>query len=385
MPPISRLSALLPKMTSVFVLAGEASGDRIGANLIAGLRRSRPDLSISGVGGDAMEGEGLSSLFPIDDLAVMGYRDVIVRLPLLLWRARQVVSAVMRQQPGVVVLIDAQVFSKVVARSLRKRGYGGAIILYVAPAVWAWGAGRARKLAGIFDEVLSVLPFEPGAMRSLGGPQTAYVGHPALEKYSMRSVQPAAGPILLLPGSRRGEITRHLPMMAEVAQHLSAHPSVTGFIILSTRSQAARISRIVAQWPIPVSVVVTAQDRQSAIEQAIAAVAVSGTVTLELALAGVPHILTYVAEGAQVRMFKRATTRFIGLPNIIAEKEVIPEVLFAHKGEPEKLADAAFALVDAPNELASQAEDFRQIRTLMEKGAPEAPLQDPVERILARI
>ena len=157
-------------MTSVFILAGEASGDRIGANLMAGLRRSRPDLSLSGVGGDAMEGEGLSSLFSIDDLAVMGYRDVIVRLPLLLWRARQVVSAVLRQQPGVVVLIDAQVFSKVVARSLRKRGYKGPIILYVAPAVWAWGADRARKLAGIFNEVLSVLPFEPEAMRSLGGP-----------------------------------------------------------------------------------------------------------------------------------------------------------------------------------------------------------------------
>jgi lipid-A-disaccharide synthase len=372
-------------MTDVFILAGEASGDRIGANLIAGLRRARPDLSISGVGGDAMEGEGLSSLFPIDDLAVMGYRDVIMRLPLLLWRARQVVSAVLRQQPAAVVLIDAQVFSKVVARSLRKRGYRGGIILYVAPAVWAWGAGRARKLAGTFDEVLSVLPFEPEAMRKLGGPRTAYVGHPALDKYPMRSAQPAMGPILLLPGSRRGEITRHLPMMAEVARRLSTHPVATGFAILSTRSQAVRISRMVAQWPIPVSVLVTAQDRQSAIEQAVAAVAVSGTVTLELALAGVPHILTYVAEGAQVKMFKKATTRFIGLPNIIAGKEVIPEVLFAHKGQPNKLADAAIELVNSRQALADQAAGFRQIRSLMEKGAPEAPLQDPVERILARI
>ncbi|MAN78149.1 MAG: lipid-A-disaccharide synthase [Rhizobiales bacterium] len=370
-------------MTDVFILAGEASGDRIGANLIVGLRRARPDLSISGVGGDAMEGEGLSSLFPIDDLAVMGYRDVIMRLPLLLWRARQVVSAVLRQQPAAVVLIDAQVFSKVVARSLRKRGYQGAIILYVAPAVWAWGAERARKLSGIFDEVLSVLPFEPSAMRELGGPQTAYVGHPALERYPMRPLQPAAGPILLLPGSRRGEIIRHLPMMAEVAQRLSAHPSVTGFIILATRSQATRISRMVAQWPMPISVVLPPEDRQSAIAQAVAAVAVSGTVTLELALAGVPHILTYVAEGAQVAMFKKATTPFIGLPNIIAGKEVVPEILFAHKGEPGKLADAALALVDAPQALAAQADDFHKIRALMEKGAPEAPLQDPVLRILA--
>jgi lipid-A-disaccharide synthase len=174
-------------------------------------------------------------------------------------------------------------------------------------------------------------------------------------------------------------------MMAEVARRLSTHPVATGFAILSTRSQAVRISRMVAQWPIPVSVLVTAQDRQSAIEQAVAAVAVSGTVTLELALAGVPHILTYVAEGAQVKMFKKATTRFIGLPNIIAGKEVIPEVLFAHKGQPNKLADAAIELVNSRQALADQAAGFRQIRSLMEKGAPEAPLQDPVERILARI
>ncbi|MEQ8165225.1 MAG: hypothetical protein RIC93_04005, partial [Alphaproteobacteria bacterium] len=297
----------------------------------------------------------------------------------------QVVMAVLRQRPSVVVLIDAQVFSKVVARSLRRRGYRGAIILYVAPAVWAWGADRARKLSGIFDEVLSVLPFEPEAMRRLGGPQTAYVGHPALARYPMRSAQPAAGPVLLLPGSRRGEIARHLPMMAQVAQRLAAHPSVAGFIILSTPSQAARISRMVTQWPTPVSVLVTPQDRASAIERALAAIAVSGTVTLELALAGVPHILTYVAEGAQVRMFKKATTRFIGLPNIIAGKRAIPEILFAHKGEPAKLADAAFALIDAPQALATQAGEFRQIRALMEKGAPEAPLQDPVEIILAHI
>ncbi|AEQ51370.1 lipid-A-disaccharide synthase [Pelagibacterium halotolerans] len=372
-------------MTSIFILAGEASGDRIGADLIAGLRRARPDLSISGVGGDAMEGEGLSSLFSIDDLAVMGYRDVIMRLPLLLWRARQVVSAVQRQNPSVVVLIDAQVFSKVVARTLRKRGYRGTIILYVAPAVWAWGAERARKLAGIFDEVLSVLPFEPAAMQRLGGPKTAYVGHPALGKYPMRPAQPAAGPILLLPGSRRGEIARHLPMMAEVVRRLSKHAAVTGFLILSTRSQAARISRIVAQWPIPVAVLVTSQDRQSAIEQAVAAVAVSGTVTLELALSGVPHILTYVAEGAQVRMFKKATTPFIGLPNIIAGKAVTPEILFAQNGEPDKLADAALALVENADALDLQRCNFQEIRALMEKGAPEAPLQDPVERILAHI
>lgn len=369
-------------MASIFLLAGEASGDRIGANLMAGLKRERPGLAITGVGGEAMEGEGLSSLFPMDDLAVMGYRDVILRLPLLLWRARQVASAILSQRPDAVVFIDAQVFSKVVAQSLRRRGYRGAIVLYVAPAVWAWGGERARKLAGVFDEVLSVLPFESEAMRGLGGPVTAYVGHPALEQYPMRAIQPEAGPVLLLPGSRSGEITRHLPMLGAAAEELATLSSVTGFSILSTRSQAERIRRMVARWQFPVAVLVTREERQAALQEAVAAIAASGTVTLELALAGVPQVLTYVAEGAQVRMFEKATTQFIGLPNIIAGREVIPEILFAHNGEADKLAAVAKSLISSPEALATQAASFRDIRTLMEKGAPEAPLQDPVARIL---
>lgn len=372
-------------MTSLFILAGEASGDRIGANLMTGLKQQRSDIEFIGVGGDAMEGEGLSSPFPIDDLAVMGYRDVILRLPLLLWRVRQVASTIVRRRPDAVILIDAQVFSKVVARALRRRGYQGATILYVAPAVWAWGAGRAKKLTGLFDEVLSVLPFEPEAMRELGGPQTAYVGHPALAQFSMRTAQPATGPLLILPGSRSGEIARHLSMMGDAAQRLASHPAVTGFSVLATRSQADRIRRAVANWPLPVSVLVTPEERKNVLQQAVAAIAVSGTVTLELALSGVPHVLTYVAEGAQVRLFEKATTRFIGLPNIIAGREVIPEILFAHRGDADKLTAAAKRLLDSPAALAGQAASFRDIRALMEKGTPEAPLQDPVQRILAHL
>lgn len=369
-------------MASLFILAGEASGDRIGANLMHGLLHERPDLMISGVGGDAMEAEGLRSLFPIDDLAVMGYRDVILRLPRLLWRANQVVSSILRDRPDAVVLIDAQVFSKVVAGRLRRRGYRGAILLYVAPAVWAWGAGRALKLAGLFDQVLSVLPFEPEAMRKLGGPPTVYVGHPALQRYPFRSTQPASGPILLLPGSRTSEIEKHMPMFGELTRSLASHPDVTGFAILSTRSQASRIARMVADWPVPAVLLVEPEQRSKAINEALAAVAVSGTVTLELALSGVPHILTYVAEGAQVRLFKKATSRFIGLPNIIAGRQIIPEILFAHKGKAEDLTAAAGALLDDPQALAAQVSGFRDVRALMEKGAPEAPLENPVQNVL---
>lgn len=369
-------------MASLFILAGEASGDRIGAALMEGIRAHLP-VTIAGVGGDAMAGQGLSSLFPMEDLAVMGYADVIVRLPLLLWRARQVIRAILRQNPDAVVLIDAQVFSQVVASALRKRGYRGRIILYVAPSVWAWKPERAAKIASLYDEVLSVLPFEPKVMKELGGPETAYVGHPALARFPMRKVQPDRGPLLLLPGSRNGEIRRHLPFMRQVAERLSDHPAITGFVIPAPSSQHDRVSRAVSSWPMAVNVVTGEAERQQAMGAAVLAFAVSGTATLELALAGVPHVTTYIAEGAQVRMFEKALIRNVALPNIIAGREIAPEVLFAHKGEVDRAASVIAALLDAPEKRREQAEAFAAIRELMEKGAPEAPLHDPAERLMS--
>lgn len=345
------------------------------------LKARQGDIACSGIGGEAMEEEGLTSLFPIEDLAVMGYRDVVFRLPLLLWRARQTVRAILRQNPDIVVLIDAQVFSKVVAQTLRRRGFARPILLYVAPAVWAWKPERAAQLVGLFDEVLAVLPFEPAAMARLGGPRTTYVGHPALARYAQRTAQPRHGPLLLLPGSRKSEIARHLPMFRIVAERLEAHPAVSGVTMLSTRAQAETLRRAVASWPMPVSIAVREDERQHALETAVCAIAVSGTATLELALAGVPHILTYVAEPAQARMFAKATTSFIGLPNIIAGEAVVPEILFVGAGAPEELAIAAQGLLDDTDAQAAQRAQFSRIRTLMENGALQAPRVNPVDRI----
>lgn len=370
-------------MPSMFILAGEASGDRIGAHLLGGIVQRRPDITVTGVGGDGMMQAGLISLFPMDDLSVMGYRDVVLRLPLLLWRARQVVRHIMRLRPDVVVLIDAQVFSKVVAKHLRRRGYKGRIVLYVAPAVWAWGAERAKTLANIFDEVLSVLPFEPEAMSRLGGPETAYVGHPATHVVTMRRALPEHGLVLLLPGSRRSEIKKHLPMFGEFVERLGQHNLVDGLAILATRAQAEFISNHVDSWPVPVSVITEKHARDAAMDVAICAVAVSGTVTLELTLAGVPHVLTYIAEPAQVRIFQNATVPYIGLPNIIAGRRVVPEVLFAGQGRGEALYKSVTDLLDRPDTREQQLAEFTQIRALMEKGAPEAPLKDPVDQVLS--
>lgn len=368
-------------MPSAFILAGEASGDRIGASLIAGLR-SRAPISVSGVGGEAMEREGLTSIFPIDDLAVMGYVDVLSRLPLLFWRAQEVVRYILRHNPDIVILIDAQVFSEAVASRLRKRGYEGRIVLYVAPSVWATKPARARRIAPLYDEIFGVLPFEPEVMRRLEGPNTVYVGHPALARFTFRSRQPERGPFLLLPGSRGGELRRHLPLMRDLATGLADHPAISHFVIPTLSKLHGKLVRDVSDWPVNAEIVSTESARQQALVDAVAAFAVSGTATLELALSGVPHALTYVAEPAQVRLFENGDTDYIGLPNIVAGRQVVPEVLFVGKSDPEKAIDVLRHLLGDPKASPVQVEAFSQIRALMEKGAPEAPLCDPVDRIL---
>lgn len=368
-------------MPSAFILAGEASGDRIGAELISGLR-NHANIPVTGVGGEAMERQGLSPLFPIDDLAVMGYADVVARLPLLFWRVHQVVRFILQHKPDIVILIDAQVFSEAVASRLRKRGYEGRIVLYVAPSVWATKPGRAKRIAPLYDEVFCVLPFEPEVMRRLEGPRTSYVGHPALARFPFRAHQPDRGPLLLLPGSRRGELRRHLPLMRELAISLARHPAITHFTIPTLSTLHGKLVRDVADWPVDIEIVSTETTRQQALADAVAAFSVSGTATLELALSGVPHALTYVAEPAQVRLFENGDTDYIGLPNIVAGRQIVPEVLFVTKAEPEKAIAIVRELLDDPSARPAQVEAFAQIRALMEKGAPEAPLCDPVDRII---
>ena len=159
----------------LFIVAGEPSGDRIGADLVRRLRTHR-QVQLSGVGGDALQGEGLRSLYPMSDLSVMGVKDVLMRAPLLLWRIRQTANAILEARPDVLVLIDSQVFCQMVAQRLRQAGYAGQIILYVSPAVWAWKPERAPTLKPLFNEVLAVLPFEPAVMRKLDGPSPPMSG-----------------------------------------------------------------------------------------------------------------------------------------------------------------------------------------------------------------
>ena len=366
----------------LFVLAGEASGDRIGADLVRRLRERR-GLELTGVGGAELGSEGLRSLFPMSDLSVMGWSDVLVRLPLLLWRARQVADAIIRGKPDVVVLIDSQVFVRVVAERVRKAGSRVPMLLYVAPAVWAWAPERAARLKPLFDEVLAVLPFEPKVMAGLEGPPTSYVGHPALTRQAMRETQAERGPLLLLPGSRVGELKRHLGLMRAAVEALAGHPKVSGFVLPTLGGLRERLGAEVAGWPAPVEVV-TGPARDQAFAQAIGAFAVSGTVTLELAMAGVPMVVTYVGDRGQSKRYARLERPpMVALPNVIAGREVVPELLFAGAVDSSRAGPALRALLDDHAAIAAQLAAFREVRALMQEGAPEAPLVDAAERVLA--
>ncbi|MEO6396820.1 MAG: lipid-A-disaccharide synthase [Devosia sp.] len=362
----------------LFVAAGEPSGDRIGADLVRSLRRRR-SLRLGGVGGGELEGEGLISLFPMRDLSVMGFADVIARFPLLWLRMRQTVGAILRETPDVVVMIDSQVFAARVAAAARSGGYRGPILLYVAPSVWAWKPERARALNGLFDEVLAVLPFEPTTMRGLGGPLTTYVGHPAVDRIAPRPSIPERGPLLLLPGSRSGELRRHLPIMERVAVAFAAHPRVTKLVLPTPASQLSGVTAAVAGWASPVSVISGAAEVGAAFASAIAAAAVSGTITLELALAGIPMAVIYTADGGQYRHWLAAGRPQVSLPNIVAGKSIVPE-LVSPAPQAEFLIAEIRKLIEVPQAATVQLAGFQAMRKTIESGVTDA-----ATRVLARI
>lgn len=363
----------------LFIMAGEPSGDRIGADLVRRLRE-RVEVDVSGVGGEALAAAGLASLFDMNELSVMGWADVLPRLPKLLWRARQVARAIVKTRPDVAVLVDSQVFSAIVAKLVYKAAPDIPVLLCVAPAAWAWKLERAQRLKPHFREVMAVLPFEPAFMRGANGPETHYVGHPAVNALPFRRALPERGPMLLLPGSRDGELRRHLPFMRAVAEAVASHPKVSGFILPTPHRLEASLKERVADWPVKVEVVSGEERKAEAMAGAVAAVAVTGTVTLELALAGVPMVTTYVADKSQARLWFRYRVKFASLPNILLDKLLVPEILQFQPDMAELVATVKKHLDSTDGE--RQLRGFARIRQLMEEGTPEDPRVDPADRVL---
>lgn len=344
----------------LFIIAGEESGDRLGAPLIRALRAAHPaGVEVAGVGGEGMIAEGLTPLFPLHEIAVMGMDEIVRRLPTLIRLIRQASEAVVAARPDALVIIDSPDFTHRVARRVRKMSPGIPIVDYVSPTVWAWRPGRARAMARYIDTLLAILPFEPEVHERLGGPPTVYVGHPLFDHMPVmapgqaaRALAEGERPVLLiLPGSRRTEIDSLLtPFGAALERVDRMVPGGVEALLPAVAHHADEIERRVADWPVRPSIVRGEEEKRAAFARARAAIAASGTVTLELALAGVPMVVAYrldrfyrlVKQINHVIPIVRAPSMV--LPNIIIGQNVIPELLDAEV-VPDALAAHAYALI----------------------------------------
>jgi lipid-A-disaccharide synthase len=318
----------------VAIIAGEVSGDLLGAGMASEIRRlAGSEVEFLGVGGPALAAEGLNSLFDFDDLAIMGISAVIARLPLLLRRIRETSDALIAAKPDVLVIVDSPGFTHRVAKRLRKALPGLPVVQYVCPTVWAWKEYRAAEMTGFVDHVLAILPFEPEVMRKLGGPPTTYVGHrlrtlPAMLdvriKQQERVVTGDIRKIALLPGSRRTEVSRLLPIFGETAA-LLARQGDFSFSIPAVPSQEQRIREMVAGWPIKAEILTGDDAKWEVFAQADAALAAAGTVLFELALAGIPTIAAYKTDFFIRLMLNRIRAWSAVLPNLVVDYPVFPE------------------------------------------------------------
>jgi lipid-A-disaccharide synthase len=376
----------------VYVVAGEPSGDQLGASLMRALKaRLGADLELEGVGGEAMRREGLTSLFPLSDIGVVGLRNVLGRLPMILSRAYAIVYDVVAKKPDVVVIIDAPDFTHPVARRIHRRAPDIPIVNYVSPSVWAWRPGRAAKMRRYISHVLALKPFEPAAHLRLGGPPCTYVGHPLIER--LDALRPAPGErraliedpleLLVLPGSRPSEIRRLMEPFGEAlrlfAEGIGRPFQVT---IPAVSHLAEDIRRRARAWPVAATIVEGEAEKYAAFRRANLALAASGTVTLELALSGVPMVVAYRVSGLEGQLRFLIKVSSVVLANLTIGENVVPEFI-QEDCTPQKLAPALLVLAADGPERRRQLAGFARLDDIMESRSPTTPSERAADIVIA--
>jgi lipid-A-disaccharide synthase len=379
----------------IFLVAVEESGDQLGAALMRALRQRRGDgVAFTGVGGTRMAAEGLESLHSTDDFSIMGVAQIPRRAPALIGHLRRTLRAIREWQPDVLVVIDSPGYSMWVADYARRANPALKIVDYVSPSVWAWRPSRAAKMRRYIDHVLALLPFEPDVHRRLGGPPCTYVGHPIVEQVAQfrpnaeeaRRRDAAPPVIVVLPGSRSGEISR---MVADFGVALDLIRDRIGPIepVLPTvPHHLDRIRSATAAWPVQPRIVTEQTDKLAAFRIARAALAKSGTVTLELALAGVPMVAAYKVSTLDALIMRRlVSVPSVILANLVIGENVIPELL-QEDCTPQQLSDAMVAIIEDTPERRRQIDAFARLDAIMEIGAASPALRaaDIVLEQLAR-
>lgn len=322
----------------LFLIAGEASGDSLGAALMAGLKTLAPGIEFHGVGGPKMEEEGLQSLFPMEELSVMGIMEVLPKYRHLKRRIAETAARVSELAPDALITIDSPDFCLRVARLVRQSRPEQKTIHYVAPTVWAWRPGRAAKMAEVIDHVLALFPFEPPYMEA-AGMTCDFVGHPVVAETRAAEAEAVAfrqthqigrdQPLLLcLPGSRKGEVTRLAPRFEEAIARLRDREPSLRVVIPTVRGVAPLVRSFAARWKVAPLIVEDAEEKRAVFAAADLALAASGTVSLELAANRVPMVIAHDFNRLTWWMMKRAALiDTVTLVNIVSETRVVPEFL----------------------------------------------------------
>lgn len=373
----------------IMLVAGEASGDQLGGRLMAAIKRQNPAATFIGVGGPRMIGEGMQSLFSMNEMSVMGLAEIIPHIPRLLRRIRETADFALLERPDIVVTIDAPDFSFRVGKRLANRGIP--LVHYVAPSVWAWRPGRARKIAKFLDHLLALLPFEPPYFEK-EGLATTFIGHSAVEERhggdaqrfrSTHGLDEHQKVIAILPGSRHSEVGRLLPVFREVVTRIHRDHPDYAFVVPTVSKVEDVVRQAVLEWPGKGIVVSTDQERRDAFSSAHAALAASGTVSLELGIVGVPHIIGYRVSPTSAwiarRLLKVDTVTII---NLVLGRKLVPEYL-QEDCTPDRLYAAMTALIMEGPDRTTQQAGFDEATTLL--GFGQEPPSDKAASVVLQV
>lgn len=353
-------------MTLVYVIAGEQSGDVLGARLILALRAVRPDLAFAGIGGPRMEATGFTPLFPMHELAVMGLVEILPRIRRLRRLMQDTVADIHARKPDVVVTIDSPGFNLRVLKQIRSFRR----VHYVAPQVWAWKPERVREFPGLWDRLLCLLPFEPEWFAK-HGIEGRFVGHPVLQSgagngngalfRARHGLLPDAPVLILMPGSRRSEVSRLLPVFGETLTLLAARIPGLVPVVPVASAVADTVRNATFAWKVQPVIVTGLDDKHDAYAAASVALIKSGTSTLELALAGVPMAVTYRVNPITAAIARRMIKiPYVSMVNLLAGRGLVPELL-QHDCNPKRLAETVEQLLGDRVVAQAQRDGFRAV------------------------
>lgn len=373
----------------IYLIAGEASGDFLGAQLMKALKAKNASLTFSGVGGDLMEAEGLKSLFPMTDLSVMGVAEILPRLGLLLKRICQTADDIILKKPDIVVTIDAPDFCHRVIKKVKMRTENAPkFIHYVAPTVWAWRPKRAAKIAKFLDGLICLFDFEPPYFEAEGLRAIA-AGHPMMES-GLQQAKPLAIGEIDAPklgvffGSRQGEIKLISPVILKAVQKIIADKPEIELVIPTLPHLKSQIEALTQNIKNPVHIYTDHKQKWSVFKACDAAIAVSGTVGLELAACDVPHVIAYKMNNLTAKILRRLIkTKYAHLANIMAEKEIIPEFI-QEECVPEDIANQVILILDDAKTANFQRNEFEAIRARI-GGGTKSPSDVAADFILGHV